>query len=156
MMEEEKSEQHIFLKMAHLCSRSEQCTPDIVKRIRELGGSSQMTEAILDKLAKENYLNDGRYVSLYVREKFTVNKWGRIKMHYYLKMKGLKEELIQSGFKEINEDDYVALLVKTMKEKARTIRSTEKYEKMGQIIRFTQGRGFEPELIHRYLNQAIS
>jgi regulatory protein len=48
------------------------------------------------------------------------------------------------------------LLLKTMKEKAKTIRSTDKFEKMGQIIRFTQGRGFEPELIHRYLNMAIS
>jgi regulatory protein len=156
MMEEEKSEQSIFLKMAHLCSKSEQCTPDIIKRIRELGGSGEMTESIVNRLVKENYLNDQRFVSLYVREKFRLNKWGRVKMHYYLKMKGLKEELIQSGFSEIDEDDYVALLIKTMKEKAKTIRSTDKYEKMGQIIRFTQGRGFEPELIHRYLNRAIT
>jgi regulatory protein len=156
MMDEEKLEQEIFLKMAHLCSRSEQCSPDIIKRIKESGGSGEMTETILDKLVKENYLNDERYIISYVREKFRVNKWGRIKMHYYLKMKGLKEDLIQTGFKEIDEDDYVALLLKTMKEKAKTIRITDKYEKMGQIIRFAQGRGFEPEMIHRYLNKALS
>ena len=42
-----------------------------------------------------------------------------------------------------------------MKEKAKTLKKKNKYEKMGQIIRFAQSRGFEPELIHRYLNQVI-
>jgi len=35
------------------------------------------------------------------------------------------------------------------------VKKKNKFEKMGQIIRFTQGRGFEPELIHRYLNLAL-
>jgi regulatory protein len=155
-MDEEKLEQEIYLKMAHLCSRSEQCTPDISKKIRESGAGAEMTEAILRRLREEKYLDDERFAKLYVREKFRVNKWGRIKMHYYLKIKGLKEEIIRSGFAEINEEEYVALLQKTMKEKAVSIKKADKYEKMGQIIRFTQGRGFEPELIHRYLNEAVS
>lgn len=155
-MEEEKLTQEIFQKMAHLCSRSEQCSPDVIKKIRELGGNSFITQLILERLEKENYLNDQRFVTMYVRDKFKINKWGRVKMHYYLKMKGLNEELIQSGFNEINNEEYIELLIKTMKEKARSIRITDKYEKMGQVIRFAQGRGFEPGLIHRYLHQVIS
>ena len=77
-------------------------------------------------------------------------------MQYYLKMKGLPENIIGIGLAEINEDDYTQLVVKTMKEKAKTIRKSNKFEKMGQIIRFAQGRGFEPEIIHRHLNEAIS
>jgi regulatory protein len=77
-------------------------------------------------------------------------------MHYYLKQKGLKEETIDNGLNEIENAEYVQLLVRTMREKAKTIKATNKFEKMGQIIRFTQGRGFEPELIHRYINEAIS
>jgi regulatory protein len=155
-MEENIQEQEIFQKMAHFCSKSEQCTPDILKRLKDAGCTGQQAEEIIQHLKVENYLNDQRYVSLYIREKFRVNKWGRVKMHYYLKMKGLKDDLIQSGFSEIDEEEYTALLLKTMKEKARTIKISGKYEKMGQIIRFTQGRGFEPELIHRYLNQVVS
>jgi regulatory protein len=155
-MEEEKLSQEIFLKMAHLCSRSEQCSPDVIKKIRELGGNSLTIQMVLERLENENYLDDRRYVVLYVREKFRINRWGRVKMHYYLKMKGLNEELIQTGFNEINDEEYVELLIRTMKEKARSIRITDKYEKMGQVIRFAQGRGFEPGLIHRYLHQVIS
>jgi regulatory protein len=128
----------------------------VIRKIRELGGDSLTIQMILERLEKENYLNDRRYVATYVRDKFRINKWGKVKMHYYLKMKGLNEELIQSGFNEIDDKEYVELLIRTIKEKARSIRITDKYEKMGQVIRFAQGRGFEPGLIHRYLHQVIS
>lgn len=156
MEPEEKLEQEIFVKLARLCSKSEQCSPDLRRKINELGGEGEMAEKIIVRLEKENYLNDERYAKAYVREKFRINKWGRIKMQYYLKMKGLPENIIGIGLAEINEDDYTQLVVKTMKEKAKTIRKSNKFEKMGQIIRFAQGRGFEPEIIHRHLNEAIS
>ncbi len=156
MEEENKTVQEVYQKMAHLCSRSEQCSPDILRKIRESGVDQLTAQSLISRLEKENFLDDRRFVSLYVREKFKINRWGRIKMHYYLKMKGLKEEIIQSGFTELDEDAYVEMLVKTMKEKARSIKKSDKYEKMGQVIRYAQGRGFEPELIHRYLNAAMT
>jgi regulatory protein len=155
MENEDQLQEEIYGKLARLCSRTEQCTPEIRKKIKELGGDRFGAEKIIARLEKENFLNDKRFVSLYVSEKFQVSKWGRIKMHYYLKMKGLKEDLIRAGFEEIDEDKYVQLLIKTMKEKARDVTIENKFQKMGQVIRFTQGRGFEPELIHRYLNQVF-
>jgi len=80
-MEEEKLEQEIYNKMAHLCSRSEQCSADVIKKIKALGGTSLMTATIVDRLEKEDFLNDHRYVRLYVHEKLRINKWGRVKMH---------------------------------------------------------------------------
>jgi regulatory protein len=70
-------------------------------------------------------------------------------------MKGLDEQLITDSLDTIDEEKYRETLLKTMKEKAGTVKKKNKYEKMGQIIRFAQNRGFEPELIHRYLNQVI-
>ena len=95
-----------------------------------------MAEKIIARLEKENFLNDKRFVSLYINEKFQVYKWGRIKMHYYLKMKGLKEDLIRAGFEEIDEDKYVQLLIKTMKEKARDVTNENKFQSL--IIKLLQ------------------
>jgi regulatory protein len=153
MENEEKLEQDVFARMARLCSTSEQCSPDLRKKIRDLGCDGQLEERIIARLEKEKFLSDDRFVRAYVREKFRINKWGRIKMEYYLKMKGLSHTMIEAGFTEIDEKQYIKLLLQTMNEKARTIKKTNKYEKMGQIIRFAQGRGFEPELIHRHLNE---
>ena len=48
-----------------------------------------------------------------------------------------------------------SVLISTLKEKAKTIKSGDKFDKMGQIIRFAQSRGFEPEMIHRYLPEVV-
>lgn len=156
MVDQLKTEQDIFARIARICSRSEECTSDIRKKIKELGADEELLEKILQRLMDEKFVDDGRYVRAYVRDKFRINKWGKVKMRYYLKMKGIPDEIIEAGFEEIDPEEYASLLVKTMKEKAKSIRKTNKFEKMGQLIRFAQGRGFEPELIHRYLNSIIS
>ena len=84
-----------------------------------------------------------------------MNKWGKIKIRYYLKMKGLNDESISNALDGMDQQKYKETLIKTMKEKARRIKKKNKFEKMGQIIRFAQNRGFEPELIHRYMNLVI-
>ena len=76
-------------------------------------------------------------------------------MRYYLKAKGLSDEVIEQGLAVIDDEKYRDLLVRTMKSKAKTIKKKNKFDKMGQVIRFAQSRGFEPELIHRYMNLAL-
>ena len=106
-------------------------------------------------LEKEKFIDDERYITSYISEKFRMNKWGKIKISYYLKMKGLNDNLISNALDGMDQEKYKETLIKTMKEKARTIKKKNKFEKMGQIIRFAQNRGFEPELIHRYMNLVI-
>ncbi len=144
-----------YSKMAQLCSRSEQCSADIRKKMVAWEIMDDLVDEIISKLKKEKFLDDERYVKAYVSDKFRINKWGRIKMRYYLKAKGLNDELIQIGLNEIKEDQYKKALISTLKEKAKKIKSESKFEKMGQIIRFAQSRGFEPEIIHRHLNEVV-
>ncbi len=155
MKNHDQNVKQAYSKMAHLCSRSEQCSADIRKKILAYEIVEEIVDEIIEKLIEEKYIDDSRYVRAYVNDKFKMNKWGKLKMRYYLHSKGLSDEIIQNGLDSIDEDKYRDLLVKTMKSKAKTIKSKNKFEKMGQIIRFTQSRGFEPELIHRYMNLAL-
>ena len=52
--------------MAAICSRSEQCSPDIRKKITALGLKENETEEIIEKLKKEKFIDDERYVKAYV------------------------------------------------------------------------------------------
>ena len=155
MENNEQQAQQAFSKMAQLCSRSEQCSADIRKKILAYEIVDEIVDEIIEKLIEEKYIDDERYVKAYVNDKFKFNKWGRVKMRYYLHQKGLSDEVIQKGLDSINEEKYKMVLVKTMKDKAKSIKGKDKFTKMGQIIRYTQGRGFEPELIHRYMNLAL-
>ena len=144
-----------YSKMAQLCSRSEQCSADIRRKMITYDLVNEVVEEIIEKLKKEKFLDDQRYVKSYISDKFRLNKWGKIKMKYYLKMKGLPESLIQSELDEIDEEKYKTALINTMKEKAKSVKNKSKFEKMSQIIRFAQNRGFEPEIIHRYINLVV-
>ena len=141
--------------MARLCSRSEQCSTDIRKKIIAFELVSEVVDEIIEKLKAEKYLNDERYIKAYVADKFRINKWGRVKIRHNLRMKGLSEAMIQNELDEMDEEKYKAVLIKTMKAKAKTVKKKNRFEKMGQIIRFAQTRGFEPELIHRYMNSVL-
>ncbi len=155
MENQEQIAKQAYSKMAQLCSRSEQCSADIRKKIIAFELVSEVVDEIIDKLKTEKYLNDERYIKAYVADKFRINKWGRVKMRHNLRMKGLPEEMIQNELEDIDEEKYKAVLIKTMKTKAKTVKKKNRFEKMGQIIRFAQTRGFEPELIHRYMNSVL-
>jgi regulatory protein len=144
-----------YQKMAQLCSRSEKCSVDIRRKMVAYDLVNEVVEEIIEKLRKEKFLDDERFVKAYVSDKFKLNKWGKIKMRHYLKLKGLSDNTIELGLDSIDDEKYKAALIKTMKDKAQKIKDKTKLEKMGQIIRFTQSRGFEPELIHRYINQVF-
>ncbi len=155
MENEEQIAQQAYAKMAQFCSRSEQCSADIRRKLITYNLVDETVEEIIEKLKEENFLNDERYVKAYVSDKFRFNKWGKLKMRHSLRMKGLPEKIIHDSLDEIDEEKYKAVLLKTMKDKAQTIKKKTKFEKMGQVIRFAQSRGFEPELIHRYINLVV-
>jgi regulatory protein len=155
MENKEPHVQQAYSKMAHLCSRSEQCSADIRKKILAYEIVEEIVDEIIEKLIEEKYIDDRRFVRAYVNDKFKINKWGKIKMRHYLRAKGLSDEVIKYGMENIDDEKYKLLLVKTMKAKAKSIKEKDKFKKMGQIIRFAQNRGFEPELIHRYMNLAL-
>ena len=155
MEQQEEQAKQVYAKMARLCSRSEQCSADIRKKIIACDIDDELADEIIEKLIDEKFIDDERYVRAYVKDKFRFNKWGRIKMRHYLRAKGLSNELIQKGFDTIDEDEYIKVLLKTMKDKAKTIKKNDRFEKMGQLIRFAQNRGFEPELIHRHINEVL-
>ena len=144
-----------YSKMAQICSRSEQCSSDIRKKMAAYDLEEEIVDEVISKLMAENFLNDERYVKAYISDKFRLNKWGKIKMRHYLRMKGLPENTIHDALDEIDEEKYKTVLIKTMKDKAKTIKKKSKFEKMGKIIRFAQMRGFEPEMIHRYMDLVI-
>lgn len=155
MENQELAARQAYSKMAQLCSRSEQCSADIRKKIIVFELATEVVEEIIEKLKTERFLNDERYVKAYVSDKFKFNKWGKVKICHSLRLKGLPEDTILVGLDEIDDEKYKKVLMKTMKDKAKTVKKKNKFEKIGQVIRFAQTRGFEPELIHKYINSAL-
>lgn len=144
-----------YAKAAALCSKGEKSSSDIRKKLVEWGLDKYDANAVIEELKQEKFIDDERYVKAYVNDKFKFDKWGRIKIRHFLKQKDFADDLIGVGLKVIEEEKYVKALLQTMRDKAKTIKTGDRYEKMAKIIRFAQNRGFEPEYIHRHLNLVV-
>ena len=102
-------------------------------------------------MIEDDFINEKRYAVAFVRDKFRLNKWGKIKITMALREKGIEKELILSALDKIDEGEYQELLSMLLKNKSKTIKYDFEYEKQGKLFRFAQSRGFENNVIEQVL-----
>jgi regulatory protein len=143
-------------KAAALCSKSEKCSGDIRKKLLDWGVSPEETEKAIAWLQKEKFLDDERFAGFFARDKFRFNGWGRIKIRYALQQKGVNSSIIEESVTALDENEYRRLLAELIQAKAGKIKAKSTYEKKARLVRYAQGRGFEPELIFNAVDDVLA
>ena len=136
-------------KAASYCSISEHCVSEVELKLKTWGLDSDKTNLIIDRLIDEGFINENRFCLAFVKDKFLFNKWGKIKISYALKQKGLDAKLISAALNTIDEGQYEEMLSEILKSKLKTIKWEYEYEKMGKLFQFAQSRGFESAVIDK-------
>ena len=139
-------------RAAALCSRQEQCTGQIREKLRSWNVEPALAERVIGSLQEEKFLDDRRYARFYVRDKFKLNRWGKIKITAMLRQKGIAEDLIREELDQINDEDYVQTCADLIQSKAATLHETNQFNRKGKLFRYAASRGFESDLIHRILS----
>lgn len=140
-------------RAAGLCSRQEQCTSGIREKLRTWKVSSEEEDEIVRKLTREKFLDDGRYAGFYARDKFKFNGWGRVRITHMLRQKKVGEEHITNALKQIDDEEWFTCCLELVCDKANKLDEEDPYKRKGKLLRFAAGRGFEPNLIYRALDQ---
>ena len=149
----EKLEYKVALKRAAaLCSKQEQCSHHIREKLKSWNVADDDAEKIIDLLKKEKFLDDQRYATFYVRDKFRFNGWGKIKLAVMLRQKGIPEVTINEALNQIDQESYFQLCHRLISEKSATLKETNLFKRKGKLFRFAAQRGFESDMIHRILN----
>jgi regulatory protein len=143
-------------RVANLCSRSEQAEADIRTKLVGWGVLPADVEAIIERLKRENYLSDERYVRAFVRDKFRFNDWGRIKIAFMLKQKGFGKDIIDSMLATIDEDEYKAKLTKLLLAKHRDVAGREPQLARAALLRYAASKGFEPDVFFPLVSQVLN
>ena len=113
-----------------------------------LGLHRKEVDEIIVSLIEENYLNEERFAIQFAGGKFRTKQWGRKKIQYELQQKKISTYLIKLGMKEINEDEYVAVLQKLANTKWKTLQGQNKYTKIAKTNAFLLQKGYEITLIN--------
>ena len=140
-------------RAAALCSQSERCPNDIFTKAHSWGLTEPEAARLVGYLTREGFLDEARYARAFVSDKFRFEQWGRIKINYALRAKGIDDSLIDEALDEkIDPDDYLATCTDLLNKKMHTLELPLSPSDRARLIRFAAQRGFESYIISKALH----
>ena len=98
------------LKLMQYCAYRDRSHKEVEEKLREMRMIPAACEQIIIQLMQENFLNEERFARSFVRGKFRIKKWGRIKIKQELKFREISAPLIKIALTEIDEKEYLKTL----------------------------------------------
>ncbi|MDP3353829.1 MAG: regulatory protein RecX [Flavobacteriaceae bacterium] len=141
-----------LLLLERYCSYQERCHAEVEQKLFEYGMIKEAKERIILHLMAHNYLNEERFAKSFSRGKFNIKHWGRNKIKAELQLRNISQYNIISGLKEIDEDDYLAILLKEIEKKSNLIRENDSWKHKKKVVDYLIQKGFEFPLIENVWN----
>lgn len=147
------SEKEILQRIMQFCAQSERCTQDVLRKLASWSISESETDELIRTLRREKFLDDDRFATFYVSDKWKLDQWGRAKIKNGLLQKGFDEMQIQKALDTIDQTAYVSGLQKLLTKKRITIKSEVPVSQMKKMLSYGLSRGFEEDLIWQWLEK---
>ncbi len=140
------------LKAAAYCAYQERSPYEIKNKLDRLGLSNTQITEVLQFLEEENFLNTERFASAFARGKFRLKRWGKRKIQFQLRQKGIPEDTIDAALSGIEADDYENLIRDLTLKKLKDYHKKETLQRNQSVARYLIGKGFEAELVWKWIN----
>jgi regulatory protein len=135
------------------CSRREYCSDDIRNKLSLWGVDNDDIGKILRILISDNFINEPRYATAFVRDKFKYNKWGKVKISAHLRGKKVPQDIIRSALDSIDNDLYIKLLRELIEAHRKSVKAKNQYDLKAKLLRYGLSKGFESSLLYDILNE---
>lgn len=156
-MEERKkraklSKEDALSLMQKYCAYQDRCQSEIRTRLIEHSVYGDALEQIIAELILDDFINEERFAKAYVRGKFRIKKWGKMKIIKELKYRRISAYSINKGLKEIDYDDYLATLNTLLEKKHRVLTSKDKWDHRKKLTAYATQKGYEYEVIKEVMS----
>jgi regulatory protein len=121
-------------------------------KMKRWGIEPDAQDRVVARLVKERYVDNERYARAFVKDKIRYNKWGRRKVMQALWMKRIDDDIQRSVLDEIDDKEYIDVLVPLLKQKRKTIKAKSDYELNQKLVRFALSRGFDFSIIRQCMD----
>lgn len=94
-----------------------------------LNYNEEIVNKVIKLLEGYNYINDKQYAISFTKDKINFNKYGKIKIKYLLKQKGIDDIIIEQAFNEFdfeNNDIVYTLICKKLNGRALDLKLKQK------------------------------
>jgi len=136
------------------CNYQERSQQEVKDKLYELGSYPDEVNVLLAELIEADLVNEERFAKAFVRGKFRLKHWGRIKIVHELKAHRLSEYVLKKALKEIDPNEYFQTVERLAANKWNTIskQGGTLFVKKGKLYRYFQQKGFEPSIISEVIN----
>ena len=141
-------------KIKQYCSYQERCHSEVRDKLFSFGLHAPDVETLISKLIEENYLNEQRFASQFAGGKFRLKQWGRVKIKYALKSKGVGEFCMKKALEQINDTEYLLTLHELTAKKWQALRSEKNlFTKKKKLHDHLIQKGFEYDLVREEIRK---
>ena len=140
-------------KLQYYCSYQDRCHKEVIEKIKTFNIKSNESNEIISNLIKDNYLNESRFSENFVRGKFKIKNWGKVRIVRELKQRNISRYNINLGLKEIDSQEYENKFDEIFKNKLSSLENLNKTIKKKKIISYLLYRGWESNLIYSKINE---
>jgi regulatory protein len=143
------------IKLMQFCAYRDRSNKEVEEKLRELRMIPAAQEQIIMKLMQEDFLNEERFARSFVRGKFRIKKWGRIKITQELKIREISAPIIKLALTEIDDKAYYESLETQAEKKLQLLKETDTFKKRKKLADFLLRKGYESSLVFEVTNNLI-
>ena len=140
-------------KLQKYCTYQDRCHIEVERKLTEMRMIPQAKEQIIMSLIEDDYLNEERFALAFVKGKFRIKKWGRIRLKAELKKRKISKYLIRSALEQISEKDYLFTFEELANRRANSIKADSILLKKKKLADYLIYRGWESSLVNNKVNQ---
>ncbi len=142
-------------KLESYCAYQERCHKEVNAKLRDMRMIPEAIDKIVVHLIEHNFLNEERFAKAFVRGKFRIKKWGKIRLVRELKFRAISKYSIDTALKEIDLDDYYTTLDELTKKRIAQVSENNIYKKKKKVADYLLYRGWESHLVYEKLNEYL-
>ena len=155
MKDENFTVKEIELKLKKYCSYQDRCHIEVENKLKNFNLIREAKNQIIFNLINEDYLNETRFCENFVRGKFNIKNWGKMKIKMELKARKISNINISQSLKQIHEKEYLKKLDQIFEKKLTSLEGLSKDKKKKKIFSYLQYRGWETNLIYDKINKIL-
>ncbi|WP_100611170.1 regulatory protein RecX [Confluentibacter lentus] len=142
-------------KMEHYCAYQERSHQEVQQKLMDMHMIPEAIDVITIHLLEHNFLNEERFAKTYVSGKFHIKKWGKSRLTYQLKQKGVSKVNINQAIREISDKEYTDVFNDLTEKKVLQIKESNKLKKKRKFIDYFLRLGWESHLVYDKANELI-
>lgn len=152
MQKKHLTKEQAIQKLRQFCAYQERSHSEVKQKLWDLGVWRSEHDEIIASLIEDDYLNEERFAMAFAGGKFRMKNWGRKKIYYGLKEKGISDYLIKRAMKEIDEEAYRKTLRVLAEKKYESLEDEQYLVRRKKTMDYLLQKGYEPELVTGVVN----